>query len=257
MATPLAELNTRIDELKADVTFVSLAAQLRPRIAEVINWQSTGDVLELAKQFMKVKLARPEGVFGPLLIRLLAAFERYLRQLVIEAVNQRAAAARTYDDLPATLSRRNLALTGRVLAAIDAPRDHLTVDVQLLVDNLASCKRGSGSFRLNAQAFSAIVTGASPMVIEKSLENVDVTEWWDVVGVNQTLAGVVGTKGPRETRHRAGERLKELWRWRNHLAHGGDEDITLSETQLREAIDFVACFSDALDDAVKKQLKRK
>lgn len=138
--------------------------------------------------------------------------------------------------------------------AIEAPRDHLTVDIESLISNLASCKRGSGSFRLNAQAFSATITGASPSIIEKALGNVDISDWWDAVGGNAALARLLQTRGARATGDRAHERLKELWRWRNHLAHGGDEEVALTESQLREAIDFVDCFSAALDATVKKRL---
>lgn len=255
MAAPLDELKTRIGELKADLGFVTLAAQLRPRIGKVVQWQAAGDAVRLVRQFMDAKSSRPEGLYGPLLIRLLAAFERYLRMLIIQSVEHRAAEVETFDDLPRKLSNRNIVLTGRLLVAIESPRDHLTLDIESLVANLATCKRGSGAFRLNAQAFSATVTGAGPDVIEKGLGNVDVSDWWDDVGGNTTLAGLLGTKGARATGGRARERLKELWRWRNHLAHGGDEEIALSESQLREAVDFVACFSDALDSAVKRQLK--
>ncbi|MBI3670361.1 MAG: hypothetical protein HY237_11340, partial [Acidobacteria bacterium] len=148
----LDELNTRIIELKADLTFVALAAQLRPRVGDVVQWAAVGEVLELVKQFMRAKSSRPEGVYGPLLIRLFAAFERYLRMLIIQSVEERASGVRTYDELPEMLSNRNLVLTGRVLAAIDAPRDYLTLNIESLIANLASCKRGSDSFRLNAQA---------------------------------------------------------------------------------------------------------
>jgi hypothetical protein len=255
MAGHLEELNTRISELKADLAFVALAAQLRPRMGEVVQWQATGDALQLAQQFMNAKSSRPEGLYGPLLIRLLAAFERYLRMLIIQAVERQAAEVRTFDDLPKTLSNRNVVLTGRLLAAIDAPREHLTVDTDLLVANLASCRRGSGAFHLNAQAFSATVTGVGPTAIEKALENLDVKDWWDGVGGNATLADLLGTKGARATGDRAREKLKGLWRWRNNLAHGGDEEIAVSESDLRGAIDFVACFSSALDTVVKRKLK--
>jgi hypothetical protein len=250
----LDELNTRTAELRADLTFVALATQLRPRIGAVVQWQAVGEVLELVKQFMRAKSSRPEGVYGPLLVRLLAAFERYLRLLIVQSVEQRASGASTYDELSETLSQRNLILTGRILASIDAPRDHLTLDIESLISNLASCKRGSGSFRLNAQAFSATVTGASPSVIEKALQYVDVSDWWDGVGASATLAKHLQTKGARATGDRAYERLKELWRWRNHLAHGGDEEVVLTEAQLLEAIDFVDSFSAALDVVVKKRL---
>jgi len=129
------------------------------------------------------------------------------------------------------------------------------MDVELLIANLASCKRGSRSFRLNAQAFAATVAGVGPAAIEKALENIDVIRWWDGVGGSTALSRLLGTKGARATGDQARERLKELWRWRDHLAHGGDEEIALSESQLIEAIDFVECFSDALDGTVRKHLK--
>jgi RiboL-PSP-HEPN len=130
----------------------------------------------------------------------------------------------------------------------------MTLDIESLIANLASCRKGSGSFRLNADAFSATVTGTSPYVIEKALQNVDINDWWDGVGGNARLAKLLQTKGARATGDRAHERLKELWRWRNHIAHGGDEEIALTEPQLREAIDFVDSFSVALDAAVNKRL---
>ncbi len=129
------------------------------------------------------------------------------------------------------------------------------MDVEVLIANLASCKRGSGCFRLNAQAFAATVAGVGPAAIERALESIDVTRWWDGVGGSAALARLLGTKGARATGDQARERLKELWRWRNHLAHGGDEEIALSESRLIEAIDFVECFGDALAGTVGKHLK--
>jgi hypothetical protein len=149
---------------------------------------------------------------------------------------------------------RNLILTGRILANIENPRDHLTFNIEGLIVNLATCKSGNSSFSLNPQAFSATVSGVNPTAIDKALENIEVTECWDSVGSDSKLEQMLGTKGTRATGVQAGERLKELSRWRNHLAHGGDE-IVVSEAQLRDAIEFVALFSATLDAAVKKHLR--
>ncbi len=257
MADPMDELNARIAELKVNLAFVALATRLRPRIGEAIQWGAAGEVLLLVKEFMDNKSVRVEGVYGPLFIALMASFERYVRMLVIQTVEKQAAVAKTYDEIPATLANRNLVLTGRVLANVDAPRDHITLNVESLISNLASCKSGNAAFRLNARAFSTTVTGVNPAVVEEALKAVGVTEWWDGVGGSAELAGLLGTRKPRETGLRARERLKELCRWRNHLAHGGDEEIALSETQLREAIDFVVSFSDALNKTVQKHLQHR
>jgi RiboL-PSP-HEPN len=254
VASALDELNARIAELRSDLSFVALALQLRPRIGAAVQWQAAGEVLDLVKHFMNAKSSRPEGFYGPLLVRLLAAFERYLRLLVSQSVERRAFGVSKFEDLSEKLSQRNVSLTGRLLAAIDAPRDHLTLDIEGLISNLATCKRGSAPFRLNAQAFAAAVTGASPVVIEKVLDYVDVSNCWDGVGGNTSLARLLQTKGARATGESARDRLRELWRWRNHLAHGGDEEIALTELQLLEAINFVHSFSAALDTVVEKRL---
>jgi hypothetical protein len=108
VAVALDELTARISELRADLQFVALAAQLRPRIGEVIQWEAVGEVRELARQFMSAKSTRPEGVYGPLLVRLLAAFERYLRLLIIQSVEKRAFGATTFERLSEALIKRNL-----------------------------------------------------------------------------------------------------------------------------------------------------
>ena len=257
MADPLDELNARITELRVNLAFVALATRLRPRIGEAIQWEATGEVLPLVRDFMNSKSVRVEGVYGSLLIALMASFERYVRMLVIQIVEKQAAVAKTYDEVPLLLATKNLVLTGRVLANVEAPRDHITLNVEALISDLASCKAGNPSFRLNARAFSTTVTGVSPAVVEEALKAVGVTEWWDEVGGSKMLAELLGTKKPRETGLRARERLKELCRWRNQLAHGGDEEIALSETQLGEAVDFVVSFSDALNKTVHKHLQHR
>lgn len=257
MPPPLEELNTRISELKADLGFVTLAAQLRPRIGHVVQWQAQDAVLDIVRQFMNSKTSRPEGVYGPLLIRLLATFERFVRMLVVHSLEERISVFKSFEEVPESLANRNLILTGKVLAAIGAPREHLTFDIQALISSLASCKKGSQSFRFNTQAFSATVTGASPAIIDKVFESLDVTGWWDGVGGDGDLAGLLGSKGARSTGERAKERLKEIWRWRNQLAHGGDEEISLTEQQLQDAIAFVGYFSAALDRVVRQRLAAK
>lgn len=254
MSTPLEDLAARIAELKADLAFVTTASQLRPRLGEILAWGGPKETLHVAQQFMSAKEARSEGIYGPLLIRLMAVFERYLRLLIIEGVEYRTSIANTFDEIPTKLANRNLILTGRILANIENPRDYLTFNVDGLIVNLATCKAGSTSFSLNPQVFSATVMGVNPKAIEKALESIDVSECWDPVGSDASLEKLLGTKGARATGSQAADRLKELSRWRNHLAHGGDE-IVISETQLSDAIDFVSIFSSSLDSAVKKHLE--
>jgi hypothetical protein len=254
MRTALEDLRARLTELKADLAFVTAATQLRPRLAEILQWSGSRGTIQLAQRFMDAKESRPEGIYGPLLVRLMAVLERYVRLLVVEGVEHHTSAVKTFDELPQKLANRNLILTGRILASLDSPRDYLSFNVEELIVNLASCKAGSDSFRLNPHAFSASLIGISPAAIDKALESIEVGECWDAIGGDAKLEAMLGTKGARATGSQSANRLKELSRWRNHLAHGGDE-IAITEAQLRDAIDFVWAFTTSLDTVVKKHLK--
>lgn len=255
MSTPLADLDARLAEIESDLDFFTLAIKLRPRLGEVMRWQAQHEVLDLARSFMSARSSRPEAMFGGVLVRLLATLERFIRKLVDSVVEHRVTTAGSYDKLSIGLANRHIVLTGRVLSAIDTPRDHLVFSIDTLIDNLASCRAGNATFRLNTSVFSAVVSGVSPTVLERALENVDVTQFWDAVGADANLVTVLGTKGARATGEQAKDRLKELWKWRNNLAHGGDEEVAVSEAQLRDALAFIGAFATALDGSVKKQLQ--
>jgi len=252
MPSPLSEFEAQIEGLKADFNFVRLASQLRPRIGGILMWQPPNEGTMIATDFMKARTAGPEGVYGPLLVRLLACLEQFLRKIITTAVVRKAQAAGSYDGVAETLKNRNLVLTGRLLSTLDAPREYLTLNVDEMIENLASCKKGSSSFRLNAAAFSATLAGVNPAVIEKAFDNVDVSDLWDKIGASPKIVTLLETKGSRATGIRAKDRLKELARWRNHLAHGGEGQIAISDSQFGDAIDFVLEFGKALDSVVQK-----
>jgi hypothetical protein len=251
MPTPLKELQAQVDALRADVEFVRLASQLRLRVGKVLQWQAQGEETDLAKRFINSQPSSPEAVYGPLLVRLLASLERYMRNTITDIVDHKAANASSYDSVAGTLGNRNLVLTGRLLSTLDAPRDYLTLNVEELIENLASCRRGSGKFRLNSIAFSSALGGVSPSVLEKAFDNLEISGWWDRIGADAKITALLGTKGARATGDRAKERLKELARWRNHLAHGGDGEILISESQIDDAIEFVRVFGVAFEAVVR------
>jgi hypothetical protein len=246
---PREELAILIDELNTDADFVAFATQLRPRLNGVVRWEGMGsEERGIVQAFLRIRDSRPEGLYGPLLVRLLAAFERYIRTLIMWTVEQRNGNAKKYEDLSPAVANRNRILTGRVLASPELP-DHLVFDIPMLIDNLATCKAG-GEFRLNSSVFSFGIAGCSPKHLDTALEHVDIGDCWDGVGKNAHLIAVLGTKGTRATGIRAKEKLKELSRLRNHLAHGGDGTPLISEADLRDAITFIAAFSTALEDFV-------
>jgi hypothetical protein len=257
MSNAISEFSLHIGELRADFKFVSLASQIRPRLGEILQWTSPPTYgLDLATEFMSVKDSRTEGIYGTFLVRLLATLERYVRQLLFQSVELRTTRVKTADQLPNTLVQSNVMLTGRILANVNSLPDHLDLDVEALISNLASCKRGNQPFRLNGLAFSHTVTAVTPEVLQRSLRYIDIDNWWDGVGRNSKLADFLQTEGPRATAKRSIERLKELCKWRNQLAHGGDAQVALTESELGDAINFVHFLGIALDEEISSQLSK-
>lgn len=256
MKPPLEELTILLGEISADTDFVAAAAQLRPRLNGVVRWDGMGaEERKIVQSFLKIKESRTEGLYGPLLVRLLAAFERYLRTLIAWTVDQHNSVAGKYEDISPSMAQRNRLLTGRVLALAEVP-DHLMFDISALIENLATCRPGrAGSFRLNSVVFGSGIAGFSPKHLDTALEWIDIDNCWDALGKDTELTTILGTKGARQTGTGAKDKLKELSRVRNRLAHGGDGIPSISESDLREAITFIGTFSKALEDLVVATVK--
>jgi hypothetical protein len=254
MSQALEELSLRLVELKNDLSLLEYAFELRPRINQVLDFEKRGEVLELARKFGALAGNQPASFYGPMLIRLVASFERYLRSLMRETVEAWVKKAKTFDQLPEGLGERNLILSGRFIANSDFPREHLSIDLVALVDNLATCRTGSNDFKLNSSAFMTLITGVTPDVIENSLKAARITNWWNAVGADRALQTQLNSTRTSDTTKKAATRLKELSRWRNNWAHGGDDEVSLTNVELTGALEFLSVFSKALDVTVAKQI---
>jgi hypothetical protein len=256
MSRALVEFGLRLVELRDDLALLEYTFELRPRINQVLDFQKRGEVLDLARKFASLTGSRSASFYGPMLVRLVASFERFLRSMIGETVENWAKKAETFDKLPEGLGERNLVLSGRFLASSDAPRDHLTVDLVTLVNNLASCRAGALDYRLNPGVFSAQISGVTPEAIESGLKAVRILNWWNAVGANTSLQSQLGSRRTVDASKQAQARLKELSRWRNNWAHGGDDEVTLTNAEVQSALEFLSAFSKALDAAVAAHLNR-
>jgi hypothetical protein len=252
-STALSEFRARTAEIRDELTLVSLATRLRPRLGGLLNREAKGADLSLALEFVAHKSDRAEGILGALLVRLMAAFERFLRRRIAECVVAHQARAATYDDVPEQLRRKHFVLSGRALGMIDTAPDHLVIDPNLLIEALASCKIGSTNFSLSSRAFEIAVNGASPDSVRKALESIGVMNWLDRVGADASVSLAVGARPNklRETTKLVEERLFDLSRWRNNLAHAGDVEVSVNEDLLERQLTFLAALAAAIDTACK------
>ena len=253
MTAAYDELNARLDELVESVNFAATSASLRPRLGGALRWEAGGDAIQLARNFMGSK-SRIEDIYGGLLVRTVAAFEHFARALVEDAARQTAATENNYTDLGEHVRIRHAVLTGRLLSSLEEPLEYQAVDVKQIAENLESCTSGRSSFKLNASAFAAVVTNPRPRVIERALDNLGISDWWDAVGKDRNLQTLLGTKGARDTGKATNGRLDDLCKRRNRIAHAGGGDVTVSESDLRQEIQFVRILAGALSREIEARL---
>ena len=190
-----------------------------------------------------------------MLVRLVAAFERYLRLLIRDAIEEWSKKATNFERLPSGLASRNLVLSGRVISNSDLPREHIKVDLTDIVDNLLTCRRGSTVFKLNSLAFMTQVTGVTPEIIRNALKLVQVENWIDAVGDDAPLKTHLDCKRTADATKKIETKLKDLSRWRNNWAHGGDDEIALTCDDLLQSLRFLKLFGSALDRTVFKRIQ--
>ena len=254
MSQALIEFNLRLADFKNDLSLLEYAFELRPRIKQVLDPSKQGAVFDLAMKFGNLEGNQPESFYGPMLIRLVASFERYLRLLMRDAVEGWAKRAKTFDQLPDGLGDRNLVLSGRVIGNSDSPRDYFNVDLVALVDNLITCRNGTTTFRLNPIVFMDLINGITHDIIEKGLKAIKIHNWQNAIGADKALQAQLNCIRTCDATKQMVARLKELSRWRNNWAHGGDNEPSLRSTEIRSAVDFLSAFSNALDLIVMKQI---
>ncbi len=255
MGLALREFETRTEQLRADIQFLERSFELRPRIFEVLNYEGTDDVVKIATKFGSTSGADPALFCGPLLVRLIGSFERFLRMTLRDAIEAWSKKAKSFTELPEGLAERNLVLTARLLSSVDTPRDHLKIDVISLIDNLVTCRDGGGSYKLNPSAFMDLISGITPEVVEKGLKAVRVPQWDNAVAADGKLQSILGQTRTVDTAKEMMLRLKKLSRWRNNWAHGGDEEVSLTFRELSEQLEFLITFAKAMDAVVDSKIQ--
>jgi hypothetical protein len=255
MAFALKEFETRAEQLQADIQFLERSFELRPRIFEILNYQGTADMVKMATEFGSTSSADPALFCGPLLVRLIGSFERFLRMTLRDAIEAWSKKAKLFSQLPDGIGERNLVLTGRLLSSIDAPRDYLKIDVISLIDNLMTCREGASGYQLNSSAFMDLISGITPEVVEKGLKAVRIPGWQNAVAADRKLQAILGQTRTVDAAKEMMLRLKKLSRWRNNWAHGGDEEVSLTFRELGEQIEFLVAFAKAMDAVVSSQIQ--
>lgn len=154
------------------------------------------------------------------------------------------------------LKKRNLILSARLLSSLDQPRDHIAFSPSVLVENLAACDKDVIPYQLNAVSFSASLQSPTVEAINKIFSSVGLKDLFERLGRSTGLQRQLRSGGVRATSIRVQERIGEIVRLRNNLAHAGDEERSVTIEEFDYLVDFFRVVAFEIDLAVKETIEQ-
>lgn len=215
------ELQASVDEIRSHVRFAAIAIRLRPRLRSAIVWDGMDSELQtIVKLFLTNQCQSSVSLEG-LLVRLVAAFEAFVRRIVRDSIIFINSQSVPYDQLDITFRKRNRRNAGNALRTIMDPSEHFNLDFDTLCAELGTCVPESRAARLSGEAFSMMVGNIRAESIEKALSMLAVRVDWDRIGRNGDLQRAVNSSGTRKTAKAIKDLLADAQKRRNVLAHAG------------------------------------
>jgi len=251
----LEELRSELDDVKIALDFVTTASSIRPRLGAILNWaMMDAATKQLANQFMDLRDPYRDSLFRGLYVNIAASYENFVRKLIRAGAELIGANVSAFDELDEALKNQNIYWTGRAFDNVFGRRPHvIKLDLYRLSADIGTCVPGNKKFRLNADAFSLDVTSPTADLLDRVLERIGVTNYWDNVGRQQGIQRSLGTTRVREAHRLAKEFLNRFVERRNMIVHVGGGAVTIVETDVREAVEFVDVFCEALGDIVSRK----
>ncbi len=251
------EFSTALSLVRGNLTFLTGALTLRPRMGGMINWQShdQGAVAE-ARAFMNFKDVDELYLYSGFVVIIAASFERFVRRLISDAVRHHNSRLKRYEDIAVSILHQNWYRSGQVLSKIFEPPDECEIDFDELSRNLGTTAKGASSPRLNAEAFSLFLSNFTPDRVYESMRRIGVELNWDDIGRIPAMQAAAGKTQTKETTKAVKDTLKEFIRARNRIAHGGNLAASITRDDIINYLNFFDAFATALASVVETEFKK-
>jgi hypothetical protein len=258
LADTLKEFDLSLDDLSSIFDFVRSAIRLRPRLNDMLSWDSMDTEAKLlAKKFLDERTADESLLYRGMLISLAGAFEHFIRRILRDSVVAISASVTSYESMDADIKKENFYRSGLALGTIHEPLDYLELNYESLAKNLGTCFTGSTQALLNAEAFSIFLSILSPKNLGDALRRIGVDLRWDDFGKVEELQKALDTKGTRDTAKAVEANLKQFGKMRNKIAHSGSSGLVVTETDLERLLRFFRAFGKALIKIVEKDVSKR
>ena len=257
IADPKRELEAQLREIELTAQFVSKAVALRPRLSRFLNWESIeAHDRPLVSEFVGLRDANSGAVLNSLLVVCYGTFEKFIGELVerlVEAVNQ---GCKRIEDVPTTIFRENVYLTGRVFQTIKGQEHLKEYDYLRLAKALSTCEKERTDFILNSECFSyqaGIMTSSN---LERLLGRMGIGLNWDGFGSHEEIKSILGVRRTRDSSKALRKSLDELVRVRNIVSHTGEMNLVRDVEEVGKYAKLLRTFCTLLALHVGAQIEK-
>lgn len=204
----------------------------------------------LKKEFngaLNIKGAPESVAYRGLILQLYGAFERFITEITEATLNAIQAKTNRYSELPDGLRNAHTVGSARLLTKLnDRNINGVPFDFANLQLNMAACFSDDEKYRLGADAFTALLGVCTWERVDSVFEAMRIGKAFDdALGKDASVKSWAKGAGAREAVKLARDKLNELVRLRNQIAHGlGDPDVL--DTEVEAAAAFLSALGKAL-----------
>lgn len=219
-----------LDEIRTAIAYIKESLKLKSYLGRIVNWK-LGKTYEisLANSFIKNEPVQVRPVLNGLFVTVIAAFEEFLRTIIVLAARHKVQTSRTFQGLDRCFINRHMEYTGRLLASVNNPPAHLNIDFYDLCRRLGTCLPGSTNIEINETAFSYVRGITEIEIFFDCIKAIGYSIEFDDFGRDSRLQKLLQTSGTRDTSKELKETLRAVLRNRHRIAHSGQSYAEITE----------------------------
>lgn len=243
----LNDLDHFSDILDLGEAFKAFAGSVSPESihGQEYIWQEANQLKNLAPS---VRVALPK-VSGSTLLYLCGSFERFVRDLIADVIDDYISRVTGYKELSRDLVRAVLKNTVKIA---QKPERYQYSDHELarLIKSLSDLllETPDVPVEINSEILTITDANMNPDVIVALFKQIEIKDLWRKIADKPLVYQLFYDKPHPDCHQRARSRLEEIMRQRNLIAHPNMSTAYPSSQQVLESIEYFRALADALSE---------
>lgn len=251
--------NGELEEIQHKLEFLGAALKVNSLAGPLLGVTvGRPDLQPAIEDFRRKRVNDLTVVYQGLYVEAFSVYERFVRSLLVEYVEEVARLDVSYEKLKTrgVFIQKHILQTGIALQQVFENRTNTVLDFDLLAKNLATVAPNSTKVKLNSNAFVLQLATFSSSGLENALGKVGivVANFFEELAKGGELKNYFGTNGVKDVSKNTKKLIDEIVQTRNHLVHRGDMRRSVSETDVSDLVRFLIAFHPRLASVVSSFL---